>query len=141
MAQILLRASSQEIDEGAEGSLFNELRPDFNFICSNPTRACILHILVKSPELNHSMSVEEIASKLGKRHSVIIHHLEMLEGWKLVKVVKHSNYGDKTRRRVWGLNLECPAVVAEIYRYALKNFYTQKELESMCSINKNVRSD
>ena len=127
------------VKEEIEGSFINLLRPEFNYICYNPVRACILHLLMKASDLNHAMRVEEIANKLGRRHSVIIYHLEQLAKWKLVNVVKNSNHGKKQRRRIWGLNLKYPSLVTELYRYMLRTFYSPEELDEMCNVNKNVR--
>jgi DNA-binding transcriptional ArsR family regulator len=85
------------------------------------------------------LSVEDIAQKLGKRHSVVIHHLEKLYKWKVVDVVKTSNYGDKQRRSIWGLNLKYPNLVQSVYSHMLKTFFTVNDLERMCSVNVNVR--
>ncbi len=65
MNKILLEAQGADNEE----SIMFSLRPEFNRICYNPLRASIIHLLVKSKDLNYSLSVEEIAYKLGKRHS------------------------------------------------------------------------
>jgi len=122
-----------------EETLINSLRPELNKICFNSIRASIVHLLFNSKELNYSMSVERIAHKLGKRHSVVLYHLEKLAKWKIVKVAKTYNHGDKERRSLWGLNSKFPNLVSEVYSYMLKTFYTVKELEQMCNINVNVR--
>jgi len=122
-----------------DSSLY-KIRPELEKICSNQVRACILHLLLKNKERGHCMSVEEIAFKLGKRHSVIIHHLEKLSKWNLVQVVKCEKYGSKQKRSLWGLNLSSPDVVKEVYAYILKYFYNMNELDRMCSMNKNVRA-
>ena len=136
MNKILL--NTQENFDNEESFLFN-LRPELNRICYNPTRASIIHLLVKSKELNHALSVEEISHKLGKRHSVVIHHLERLADWKIVNIVKTYQYGRKQKRSIWGLNLKYPNVVQNVYSHMLKTFYTANELDRMCCINKNVR--
>ena len=118
--------------------IFN-LRPEFNRICYNSIRASIIHLLVKSKELNHSLSVEEIAYRLGKRHSVVIHHLEKLNQCKIVEIIRLLKYGDKERRSIWGLNMKYPNLVQNIYSHMLKTFYTVNELDKMCCINKNIR--
>jgi DNA-binding transcriptional ArsR family regulator len=115
------------------------LRPEFNKICYNPIRASMIHLLFKSRSLNYTLSVEELAYKLGKRHSVIVHHLEKLYGWKIVDIVRSFKYGDKNRRSIWGLNMKHPNLVQEVYSHMLKNFYTVKGLDEMCSANRNVR--
>lgn len=121
--------------------LLSLIKPELNQICSNPVRACIIHMLVQNKELDHTMQVEEISKRLGKRHSVIIYHLERLEDWGIVHVVKKSKYGDEgIKRRIWGLNLNYPTVIKDLYSRILKNFYTQKQLEKLCSVNENVRS-
>jgi DNA-binding transcriptional ArsR family regulator len=130
--------SVQNGADNEESILFN-LRPEFNRITYNSIRSSIIHLLVKAKELNHALSVEEIAYKLGKRHSVIIHHLEKLFEWKIVDVVKSSKYGKRTRRSIWGLNLKYPNLIQNIYSHMLKTFYTQNELDKMCSINKCAR--
>jgi len=128
----------KEFSENEE-NLIIRLRPEFNRICYNSIRASIIHLLIKSKDLNHSLSVEDISHKLGKRHSVIIHHLEKLEDWGIVGVVKHDNYGTRKKRSIWGLNLNYPRLIKEIYVYLLKTFYTIEELEELCNINVNVR--
>ena len=128
-------AVSPEIEE----RIINMLKPEFNLICYNPIRACILHLLIKTRELNHALRVEEIAFKLGKRHSMILHHLEQLERWNLVRVVKNSKWGVKQKRVIWGLNLKYPRLILSVYVHLLKTFYTIEELERMCNVNFNVR--
>ena len=130
----------QETEENVENLMINSLRPELNYISSNPVRACIVHLLVNNKDLNHTMQVEEIAKKLGKRHSVIIYHLERLLSWNIVKIIKAVQYGDTEKRVIWGLNLEYPNLVKEIYSRILKFFFTQKELDKMCSINTNTRT-
>ena len=136
MNKILL--GTQDIAENEDSMIFN-LRPEFNRICYNSIRASIIHLLVKSKELNHSLSVEEIAYKLGKRHSVVIHHLEKLNQCKIVEIIRLLKYGDKERRSIWGLNMKYPNLVQNIYSHMLKTFYTANELDKMCCINKNIR--
>jgi DNA-binding transcriptional ArsR family regulator len=109
---------------------------DLNFICSNLTRASILHLLIKSKETEHCLSVEEISYRLGKNHRVILHHLEKLLEYGIVKVVKKSKNG---KRKVWGLNLEKIDLIKEIYVNILKNFFTQAQLEKSINVNKKVR--
>ena len=129
------------VQEGAENedSIIYSVRPEFNRITYNPIRASIIHLLVKSKDLNHTLSVEELSYKLGKRHSVVIHHLEKLFEWKIVDVVKSFKYGNKSKRSIWGLNLQYPNLIQGIYSHMLKTFYTQNELDKMCSINKCAR--
>jgi len=134
----MLRAFNP-VKEEVELSVISNLRYEFNYICYNPVRACILHLLIKAVDLNHTMRVEEIAKKVGKRHSVIIYHLDQLGGWGLVTVIKNSNHGNKLRRSVWGLNLKYPNLILEIYTHMLKTFYSVNELDNMCSINRNAR--
>lgn len=131
---------SVQSDGVDEESIIYSVRPEFNRICYNPIRASIIHLLVKSKELNHSLSVEEISSKIGKRHSVVIHHLEKLYHWKIVYVVRSFKYGSKERRSIWGLNLKYPNLVQNVYSHMLKTFYTSNELDRMCCVNRNVRS-
>ncbi|NIM47401.1 MAG: hypothetical protein GTN40_04575 [Candidatus Aenigmarchaeota archaeon] len=94
---------------------------------------------MKSKDLNHSLCVERISHKLGKRHSVVIHHLEKLQYWRLVDVVKHDDYGTRKKRSIWGLNLTYSKLIKELYVYLLKTFYTVEELERLCNVNVNVR--
>jgi len=126
--------------ENEESIIFN-LRPELNRISYNTTRASIIHLLVKSKELNHSLSVEEIAYKLGKRHSVIIHHLEKLQYFKIVNIVKSLKHGEKERRSIWGLNLSYPNLIQIVYSHMLRTFYTASELDRLSSINKDARSE
>jgi DNA-binding transcriptional ArsR family regulator len=135
MNKILLDIESAE----NEDSMIFNLRPEFNRICYNPIRASIIHLLVKSKDLNYCLSVEEIAHKLGKRHSVVIHHLEKLLYWKMVDVVKSFKHGNKHRRSIWGLNMKYPNLVQNMYSHMLKTFYTVNELDKMCCVNKNIR--
>ena len=129
---------TKELNETEESLIFN-LRPEFNRICYNPIRASIIHLLVKARELNHSLSVEDISHRLGKRHSVIIHHLEKLMDWKIVNIVRSYKYGRKRKRSIWGLNLEYPNLIQNVYSHLLKTFYTVNELDELCSVNKRVR--
>jgi len=128
----------KDIDENEESIIYN-IRPEFNRICYNSIRASIIHLLVKTKELNHSLSVEEISHRLGKRHSVVIHHLEKLMDWKIVDVVKTYKYGRKQRRSIWGLNLRYPNLIKDVYSYLLKTFYTISELEELCNVNQSAR--
>ena len=129
-----------EVAEGNQESfVINSIRPELNYISSNPVRASILHLLVGNKDLNHTMQVEEISKRLGKRHSVIIYHLERLLNWNVVKIVKSTQYGNTEKRVIWGLNLDYPNLVKEVYSRVLKLFFTQKELDKMCSINRNTR--
>jgi len=122
-----------------EESIIYSLRPEFNRICYNPIRASIIHLLVKSKDLNHTLCVEEISRKLGKRHSVVIHHLEKLFEWKVVDVVRSFKYGNKQKRSIWGLNLKYPNLIENVYSHMIKTFYTVSELDKMCCVNKSVR--
>jgi DNA-binding transcriptional ArsR family regulator len=137
MIKFLLDVESSVSED--EESLIRRLKPEFNRICYNSVRASIIHLLMKSKNLNYSLSVERIANRLGKRHSVILYHLEKLEKWNLVVVVKHDNYGSKKRRSIWGLNPKHPKLIREIYLHLLRTFYTIEELERLCNINRNVR--
>ena len=130
--------ASESNDE--EKDLVQAIRPELNNICSNPIRACILHLLIKAKSLNYSLNVEEIATAIGKRHSIVIHHLEKLKKCSLVDVVKSRKYGDKEKRSIWGLNLRFQNLISITYNHILKTFFTQNELEKMCSINNNVRN-
>lgn len=125
--------------QGMGEKFLNMLRPELNFICSNAIRACILHMMIRAKDLNYTMGVEEMSRRLGKRHSVIIYHLEQLEKWRLVGVVKSLKHGNKERRSIWGLNLDLPRLINEVYGRMIKFFYTQQELDEMCSVNRNVR--
>jgi DNA-binding transcriptional ArsR family regulator len=138
VARFSLNVEDGNLSENEE-NLIERLRPEFNRIIYNSIRASIIHLLMKSKDLNHCLCVERIAHKLGKRHSVIIHHLEQLQDWGIVDVVKHYDYGTRKRRSIWGLNLNYPNLIKEIYVYLLKTFYTVEELERLCNINVNVR--
>ena len=122
-----------------EEDIVNYLKPEFNKICYNSVRASIIHLLMKSKELDNCLSVEVIARKLGKRHSVVIHHLEKLMSWGVVDIVKTYKYGEKEKRSIWGLNKKYPNLIFSLYNYMIRTFYTINELEEMCSININVR--
>lgn len=135
----LNKVSGERAGEDKEDFVIYSLRPELNYICSNPTRACIIHLLVKNKDLNHTIQVEDIARRIGKRHSVIMYHLEQLLKWRIVDVAKSVKYGNSAKRSLWGLNLKYPNLVQEVYSRILKFFYTHEELEKMCSVNKNVR--
>ena len=137
MSKLFFDVNSSEDEE----SLIFNLRPEFNRICYNPVRAGILHLLVNSRELNHCMSVEELSRKLGKRHSVVIYHLEKLKDWRLVAVAKSYKYGDKKKRSIWGLDKRYVNLIQDVYSHMTRTFYTMKDLEDMCNINKNVRME
>ena len=138
MSKTILK-STNGVGEQIEEQIINMMKPEFNFIASNPVRASIIHMLVKAEDLNHSMQVEEISFRTGKRHSVIIYHLEQLVDWKLVEIVKNGVYGNKNKRSIWGLNLKYPNLIHTVYGRILKFFYTQSELDKMCNVNQNVR--
>jgi DNA-binding transcriptional ArsR family regulator len=109
---------------------------DLSFICSNLTRMAILHLLMKSKDTEYCLSLNEISFRLGKYHRVITHHLEKLQEYGLVEVVKSSK--NNKRRKIWGLNLEKADLIKEIYAYTLKNFFTQAMLEKACNVNKKL---
>jgi DNA-binding transcriptional ArsR family regulator len=135
----LIIKTNKSVSQNYEKKIIEMLRPEYNYICFNPVRSCILHLLIKSIDLNHSLQVEEISHKIGKRHSVVIYHLEQLKRWGLVDVVKNSNHGNKSIRKIWGLNLKYPNLIFSVYEHTMKYFYPQEELEEMCNINNNVR--
>ena len=135
----LILSSDNAVEEDIEEKIIDMMRPEFNFICSNPVRASILHLLVNNADVNHTMRVEDMAHRIGKRHSIVIYHLEQLAEWKLVEVVKNNIYGSKEKRSIWGLNLKYPNLIREIYTRILKIFFTQNDLEKMCNINRNAR--
>lgn len=135
MNKLLLNAQNAE----NEDSVIINTRPEFNRICYNPIRASIIYMLARAKELNYCLSVEEIAQRLGKRHSVVIHHLEKLESWKIVNVVKLSRYGEKQKRSIWGLNLKYPNLIENIFSYMTKTFFSVNDLERMSRVNINVR--
>ena len=123
-----------------ENNLIQAIRPELNNVCANPIRACILHLLLKARNLDYSLGVEEIARSIGKRHSVIIHHLEKLKNCNLVQVIKSKKYGNKEKRSIWGLNTQYPNLISLTYDHTLKFFFTQATLEKMCNVNSNPRN-
>jgi len=137
----LILRTNNAVGQDYEQKIIDMIRPEYSYICVNPVRSCILHLLIKSIDLNHSMQVEEIAYRLGRRHSVIIYHLEQLKNWELVDVVKNSKHGNNNRRKIWGLNLKYPNLIFSVYGHILKYFYTMEELEELCNSNNNVRSN
>ena len=138
MSKISLRLI-EPVDKENDYGTMARFMPELRIICSNQTRAGIMHLLVNSPETIHSMSVEEMCFKLGIRQSVAIHHLEKLEDWRLVEVKKHQNYGNKTRRSIWGLNLKHPNWISECYKGVRSHFFSEKELDGITNINKSLR--
>ena len=129
----------EPLDEANDISVLMRFMPEVGTICSNKTRAGIIHLLVNSPQTMHSMKVENICFKLGIRQSVAIHHLEKLEEWKLVEVKKNQSYGNKTRRSIWGLDLRYPNWISECYKSVRSHFFSEKQLEKITNINKSLR--
>jgi DNA-binding transcriptional ArsR family regulator len=127
------------VDEEVDIDVISRFMPEIGMICSNKTRAAILHLLISSPETMHSMKVEDLCFKLGIRQSVCIHHLEKLTDWKLVEIKKYQRYGNKTRRSIWGLDLKHPNWISECYKSIRNHFFSEKELCNITSINKNLR--
>ena len=127
------------VNKDADIDIISRFMPEIGTICSNQTRAGILHLLVNSPETMHSMKVEGLCFKLGIRQSVCIHHLEKLNEWRLIDVKKHQRYGNKTRRSIWGLDLRYPNWVLECYKNVRSHFFSEKELNKVTNINKNLR--
>lgn len=114
-----------------------QIYADMDFICSNLTRVAILHLLMKSSLTDYSLNVEKIAYHLGKHHKIILQHLEKLKEYGIVQVIKVSKSGK--RRRIWGLNKEKIELIKKIYSYAIRNYFTQAQLEKACNVNKKVR--
>jgi len=108
------------------------VRANLNFICSNLTRAGIIHILINSKDTGYCRSVKELSEMLGKYPSVVIHHLEKLEKYGIVEVIENYISKGKSKRKIWGLNLKMIHLIKEVYLYILKNHFTQKELENFC---------
>ncbi len=127
------------INKDADIDTLTRYMPEIGTICSNQTRAGILHLLINSPGIMHSMKVEDLCFKLGIRQSVCIHHLEKLNEWKLIEVKKHQKYGNKTRRSIWGLNLNYPNWILECYKSIRSYFFSEKELDKITNINKSLR--
>jgi DNA-binding transcriptional ArsR family regulator len=128
-----------DVNKDADVEVLAEFMPEIEMICSNRTRAGILHLLINSPESLHSMKVEYLCYKLGIRPSVCIHHLEKLEEWRLIEVKKNQRYGKKTRRSIWGLNLRYPDWISECYKSLRTHFFSEKELNQITNINKSLR--
>ncbi len=127
------------VDEKANIDIISRFMPEIGTICSNQIRAGILHLLIHSPRSMHSLKVENICFKLGIRQSVCIHHLERLSEWKLIDVKKHQKYGNKTRRSIWGLNLNYPTWILECYKSMRSHFFSEKQLDKITNINKSLR--
>ncbi|MBN2203174.1 MAG: winged helix-turn-helix transcriptional regulator [Candidatus Aenigmarchaeota archaeon] len=138
MNKIALRLM-EPIDERNDVDIITRFMPEIGDICSNQTRAGILHLMINTPQTMHSLKVEEICFKLGIRQSVAIHHLEKLEDWKLVEVKKFQEYGTKTRRSIWGLNLKHPHWISECYKSVRAHFFSEKELAQITNIDKSLR--
>ena len=127
------------IDEEANIDVVSNFMPEIGLICSNQIRAGIMHLLVNSPQTMHSMKVEEICFKLGIRPSVCIYHLERLMDCKLIDIKKNQRYGKRTRRSIWGLDLRYPDWISECYKSIRTYFFSEKELNQLTNINKNLR--
>ncbi len=129
----------KSVDYETDIDVLTRFIPEIEMICSNKTRAGILHLLVNSPESLHSMKVENICFKLGIRQAVCVHHLERLSEWKLIEVKKYQKYGNKTRRSIWGLDLKHPNWILECYKRIRAHFFSEKELDQITNINKSLR--
>ena len=138
MTKVSLRLVGQ-VNDKEDFDIIARFMPEIGSICSNQTRAAIIHMMVKTPETLHSMNVETICYRLGIRQSIAIHHLEKLEEWKLVEVKKNQRYGNKTRRSIWGLNLRYPNWISECYQSVRAHFFSEKELDKITNINKSLR--
>lgn len=139
MAEISLRLIKKPVDEEMEKRVIENFLPDMIEICSNPIRAGIIHLLLKSPTTGHSLKVEDIAFRLGTYHRIILHHLERLKKWEIVEVRRLKNYGKKTKRSVWGLNLKYPNWIFEVYN-SIKSGFSETELKRICSRNISMRN-
>jgi len=127
------------VDGEADIDTLIKFMPEIEMICSNQTRAGIMHLLINSPESLHSMKVEDICFKLGIRQSVCVHHLEKLNEWKLIEVKKYQKYGNKIRRSIWGLDLRYPNWILECYKRIRVHFFSEKELYQVTNVNKCLR--
>ena len=92
MTKVSLRIIDNNVDEESEKGVIQNNVPDLIEICSNPIRAGIIHILIRSPTTGLSLKVEDMAFKLGTYHRIILHHLERLEKWELVEVKRLKKY-------------------------------------------------
>ena len=138
MNKIALRVI-KSVDEEANADVLTKFMPEIEIICSNKTRAGILHLLINSPQSLHSMKVENLCFKLGIRQAVCVHHLEKLNEWKLIEVKKYQKYGNKIRRSIWGLDLRYPHWILECYKRIRVHFFSEKELNQITNINKSLR--
>lgn len=138
MAKSFLRIL-QPVNEDADLQVLTQFLPEVRHICSNKTRAGILHLMINCPESIHSMQVEELSFKIGVRQSVCLHHLEKLNEWKLIEVKKCSRHGSKSRRSIWGLDLRYPSWILECYKNIRSYFFTEQELEEITSKNISFR--
>jgi DNA-binding transcriptional ArsR family regulator len=139
MTKISLRIIDNHVDENSEKGVIQNFIPDIIEICSNPVRAGIIHLLIKSPSTGHSLKVEDIAFRLGTYHRIILHHLERLKNWEIVDIKRQKKYGNKTKRSVWGLNLKYPNWIFEVYD-SIKSGYSEAELRRICNRNKSMRN-
>jgi len=101
-----------------------KVRAEMSFICNNPVRASIVYLLMKMKDSDYCCNVEQISSRLGKNHSIILHHLEKLAEYGLVEVVRTVRYGNKEKRKIWGLDLNRSELVKEVYDYIIKFCFT-----------------
>jgi DNA-binding transcriptional ArsR family regulator len=139
MKELSLRLIKKPVDEETEKKVIENFLPDIIEICSNPVRACIIHLLIKSQSTGHSLKVEDMAFRLGTYHRIVLHHLERLKKWELVEVRRLKSYGKKSKRSVWGLNLRYPNWIFEVYT-SIKNGFTETELKKMCGRNISMRN-
>jgi len=138
MNKISLRVI-KSVDEEANVDVLTKFMPEIEIICSNRTRAGILHLLINSPQSLYSMKVENLCFKLGIRQAVCVDHLEKLNEWKLIEVKKYQKYGNKIRRSIWGLDLRYPHWILECYKRIRVHFFSEKELNQITNINKSLR--
>jgi len=116
-----------------------KIRAEMSFICNNPVRAAIVYLLMKMKNSDHCSNVEQMSHKLGKNHSIILHHLEKLAEYGLVEIVRSVKYGDKVKRKIWGLNLTRIELIREVYTYITKFCFTVSQLEKLINVNKTSR--
>lgn len=57
----------------------------------------------------------------------------------IVEVRRLKNYGKKTKRSVWGLNLKYPNWIFEVYN-SIKSGFSETELKRICSRNISMRN-
>ncbi len=125
-------------EERAGSEALAYLRPRLECFLRSPLKAAIFFVLYHSKHSGHCMSVEHMSRRLGRRHSIIIYHLEALKEMGLAKVVIEKRHGNSSRRSVWGLRMDNKELVNLVRDYVF-SAYSREKLWEMTTRNLRMR--